>query len=58
MNEVLTPTKSLLIEKFKYSEFKRKNLDVNDFRKESGGAYSPFENSSHVDYHQAIRNFK
>ena len=27
MSEVVTPTKSLLIDKFKYEEFKRKNLD-------------------------------
>ncbi|OUV99833.1 MAG: hypothetical protein CBD16_07325 [Betaproteobacteria bacterium TMED156] len=27
MNEILTPSKSLLVEKFKYKEFKRKNLD-------------------------------
>ena len=27
MNEIATPTKSLLVEKFKYEEFKRKNLD-------------------------------
>ena len=27
MNETLTPSKSLLVEKFKYKNFKRKNLD-------------------------------
>ena len=27
MNEILTPSESLLVEKFKYKEFKRKNLD-------------------------------
>jgi hypothetical protein len=37
MNEILTPSKSLLVEKFKYKEFKRKNVDGQRYYVNSNG---------------------
>ena len=37
MNEILTPSKSLLVEKFKYKEFKRKNIDGQRYYVNSNG---------------------
>ena len=37
MNETLTPSKSLLVEKFKYEQFKRKNLDGQRYYVNSNG---------------------
>ena len=37
MNEILTPSKSLLVERFKYKEFKRKNVDGQRYYVNSNG---------------------